>query len=68
MAILQKRKWCKTCERYSLFTKDDSVGKVGCVGGCLAIVLTLGLITPILALANMRGAVEPYRCTVCGGK
>jgi hypothetical protein len=64
MAIQQKQKFCKTCQRRTLFQKERFSGGMG----CLLTVLTGGLFIPIWLLADVFSIIRPYRCQTCGGK
>jgi len=62
MAIVQRQRYCKTCARPTLHSRETlSFGF-----GCLATLLTAGLFLPFWLLIDLLGIFRPWRCQVCG--
>ena len=63
MAVIQRRRFCRTCRRLTLHERRTFHGG----WGCLLSILTAGLFLPVWLLLVMLGLLVPYRCQRCGG-
>jgi len=63
MAIQQRQRYCKTCEKKTLHQRETfSFG-----WGCFLTILTAGLFLIVWILVEILGLFKPWRCQVCGG-
>lgn len=63
MAMLQKQKWCKFCQRPTLHGRNTFSGSVG----CLLSVITAGIFIPIwLVIGVFEALTVPWVCQACG--
>lgn len=65
MSNQQSSKWCRRCKAYTLHQRP--LKSVGCAGGVLLSILTLGLFFPFWILSTIfPGPAGPWRCQQCG--
>lgn len=59
---MDKSRWCKTCNKYTLHTRHD----LGLGWGCLLTLLTAGAFLPVWLLMSLVSTLRPMRCQACG--
>jgi len=62
MAVDQKQRYCRECQRNTLHVRH----RTSEMWGCLLTILTAGLWIPIWLLMSLFGALGAYRCQTCG--